>query len=551
MEFKHIGIALAGVLCSHAVSAQWGFNPAVNTPVSTETRDQQDIWIAPDAKGGAIITWLDYRNDTSGTADVYAQRLDVNGYPVWLHNGLPICTHPADQGAPAITEDGLGGAIISWNDQRNGNLDIYAQRIDSSGNILWQADGVPVATQIRPQRDSRLTYDGQGGAIVVWQDSVNGNWDIRAQRLSAADGSKVWPTDGAVVCGAFGFQLNPRVEPDWSGGATLVWQDRRNGADYDIYAQRVDSTGTVQWTTNGIIVASNAGTQNNPKIESDGVGGVIVVWQDDRTGNGFDIYAQRVAGNGSVLWTTNGIGVCTAAGSQSALDITTDGIQGCIVAWKDLRSGAVTDIYAQRLDLAGATKWSTGGVAIAVTSSNKNHPVVTGNGSGGAVIGWQDSTGGTWDIRAQSIDSNGVVLWQANGLAVGIAGDDQTDPKIVASIDGAVLFAWQDDRNGLDKDVYGHRIAADGTGSGLGEPQALRARFFPNPLVTTATLRISPLNDDVTIRFHDALGRPASFETFVAGGTALISRTDQRAGWYVCTVMSGLASTSFPILVAP
>jgi len=33
-----------------------------------------------------------------------------------------------------------------WKDERNGNIDIYAQRIDASDVPLWAVDGVPVCT---------------------------------------------------------------------------------------------------------------------------------------------------------------------------------------------------------------------------------------------------------------------------------------------------------------------------------------------------------------------------------------------------------------------
>ena len=42
-----------------------------------------------------------------------------------------------------------------------------------------------------------------------------------------------------------------------------------------------------------------------------------VEWVDRRTGGVNDIYAQRVDASGSTLWTANGIAVCNAAGAQS------------------------------------------------------------------------------------------------------------------------------------------------------------------------------------------------------------------------------------------
>ncbi len=62
---------------------------------------------------------------------------------------IPINTTNNTQASPRIVSDGTGGAIIVWQDERNPlttGIDIYAQRIDSNGNFLWDPDGVAIST---------------------------------------------------------------------------------------------------------------------------------------------------------------------------------------------------------------------------------------------------------------------------------------------------------------------------------------------------------------------------------------------------------------------
>jgi len=126
--------------------SQWVVDPSVNTAMSIQPQDQQDVHLTSDGNGGAIVVWQDFRNDASqNTSDVFAQRIDHNGYNLWAVNGVAVCTNAADQGAPVITSDGNSGAIIAWVDRRNGNRDVYAQRINSSGTVVWAANGIPVA----------------------------------------------------------------------------------------------------------------------------------------------------------------------------------------------------------------------------------------------------------------------------------------------------------------------------------------------------------------------------------------------------------------------
>jgi len=59
-------------------------------------------------------------------------------------------------------------------------------------------------------------------------------------------------------------RLHPRIAPDGSGGAIAVWMDERAGAsDANIYAQRVNSSGSIQWATNGSSCAPPAASRNS------------------------------------------------------------------------------------------------------------------------------------------------------------------------------------------------------------------------------------------------------------------------------------------------
>ena len=65
----------------------------------------------------------------------------------WQANGVAVCD-TAPNGAiltfPRIAPDAAGGGYICWRDVRGGDVDVYAQRIDSNGNILWKRNGIPV-----------------------------------------------------------------------------------------------------------------------------------------------------------------------------------------------------------------------------------------------------------------------------------------------------------------------------------------------------------------------------------------------------------------------
>src|SRR5262249_5290907 len=105
-----------------------------------------------------------------------------------------------------------------------------------------------------------------------------------------------WPVNGRALCTATGSQTNVAIVPDLAGGAVVSWQDARNGsANTDVYAQHVLANGTADpgRTANGRPLGSATGNQIAPVLASDGAGGAIGAWQDQRSGT-FDVYAQRV-----------------------------------------------------------------------------------------------------------------------------------------------------------------------------------------------------------------------------------------------------------------
>ncbi|MFN6039113.1 MAG: hypothetical protein ACK452_11650, partial [Bacteroidota bacterium] len=437
--------------------SQWVSNTSVNTPVVVANSWQIDLRMCDDGHKGVFITWKDYRN---GAPDIYAQHLDSLGVPKWALNGVPVCTNTTDQSTPAIVSDMNGGVIIAWSDWRSQiERDLYAQRLNANGTPLWATNGVVVTNLNEREHNERLVSDELGGAYVVFekQNPANGyRWEVWMQRING-NGNTLWQPGGIKLSQTTGEFLNPRMQKDGKGGAVVTWQDFRNGLDYDVYTQRVGPSGNLKWGNTALKVCNATGGQTNPKIDPDSAsGGVIISWTDIRNGIDYDIYAQKIDSSGSLLWGTNGAAVCTAIGNQSAVDILSNPrVNGSIFTWKDMRNGQY-DIYAQKLNANGVALWTNNGLVISNASGDQLNPNITGDNTGGAVIVWQDMRTGTYDVMTQRISKNGVILWANNGVPVGVATGNQTSPKNVSDGSGGSIFAWEDSRAG-NPDIYAHK----------------------------------------------------------------------------------------------
>jgi hypothetical protein len=347
---------------------QWTANGVV---VGAAANDQFNPNLAPDGSGEVIVAWQDHRGSTS---DVYAQRISAAGVVQWTANGVVIAAATNDQEIPQVTSDGVGGAIVTWSDTRAGftNADIYSQRVNSAGAVQWTGDGVALCTAANNQYTKAVVRDGAGGVIVAWWDNRTGPYDVHAQRINAA-GTALWTGDGEAICTAADEQGLPMIAADGSGGAIVTWHDNRNflTSAEDIYAQRINASGAVQWPTDGAALCRATNNQWAPSIVTDGAGGAIVAWQDVRNGNDDDIYAQHVSGNGAIPTVVTGMTPALSLivgdnypnpfAAETSFDLTTNRASAVSVEVFDAAGRKVRSIDMGRTP-AGATRLAFDGL---------------------------------------------------------------------------------------------------------------------------------------------------------------------------------------------
>ncbi len=430
------------------------------TTICDADNEQEDVKAIECEDHDAIIVWEDNRGETN--FDIYAQRIDSNGEVRWISNGLGICNESNNQNFPDIISDGVGGAIIAWEDKREGsNNDIYMQRINSTGDVMWKLNGTVICNESNNQRNPRLISDGDEGAIVVWTDYRTGLGDIYAQQVNST-GHPKWRYNGTVICNASNTQDKPQLVSDGNGGAIIVWQDnRQGGGETDIYTQWINSTGHPKWNLNGTVICNASNTQLNPQLVSDGNGGAIIVWEDNRQGDSeTDVYTQWINSTGHPKWDLNGTVICNASNKQQIPQLIGDEDDGAIITWRDNRFG-IYDIYAQRIDSSGKPKWKLNGTVISNTTTSQFSPHLISDEAGGAIISWElHFEGSTHGIYAQRINSDGNVKWTPNGTDICTKYNAQNN-QIISDGAGGAILVWQDMREGEPFDIYAQRIKND------------------------------------------------------------------------------------------
>jgi hypothetical protein len=385
--------------------------------------------------------------------------------------GLPVVAAPGPQYDAIAIVDGGGGAFVAWVDERGGDTDVYVKRIGLDGRPAqgWPAQGVAACRAERDQHAPRLAADGAGGVFVVWEDLRGSAPGVFLQHL-LPDGrhDALWPSDGMPVCSADYPQFTPDVVADGAGGVIVAWEDRRSGTPA-IYVQRIAGDASVEagWPTNGLVVTPASGGQFLPVLVADDVNGAMVFWEDTRTGASA-VLAQRITWRGQRAdsWPIGGLVLNPSIGRQDLVCAIRDGAGGAFVGWRDLRRGS-PDLYLMRIrgDADPAPGWGQSGVTLSAFPSEKSGLRLAADGTGGVIAAWEEArAGGGTTVYGQRVDGTGrrVAVWPNDGRAFSTASGFQVASSIVADGAGGVYAVWQDFREGQSH-VYGQYLGVGGT----------------------------------------------------------------------------------------
>jgi hypothetical protein len=428
---------------------------------------QEDPVITKTSDNNYIIAWIDFSDDLDG--NVYAQKINPQGQLLWQTGGKPVCTASEVQISLNMEPDNAGGAYIIWADSRNPGWDLYGQRLDSNGNPVWTVNGIPIADGTGDEEQNTMLPDGQGGLMIAYTYSFVGAEDIYLKRFNP-DGNMAWPQH-VVISNAPGNQGKVRMAALSGGDFVFTWEDQRN-TDPDIYAQKVNLNGQLLWNDPFVVYGDSSSPtfrpQLNPRIVATSDNASIIIWEDHRQDSQYpDLYAQKLASSGAKAWSEDGIALSVAPFAQSGPRMASDGNGGCYVVWDDLRNGNSPndDVYAQHLSSTGTALWEANGRAVCSASNTQNSGLVK-VANGNVFINWMDLRNGSVGIYYQVYNSTGTPQLEENGQVVfwGLSGDTPLDNYLILPRANDTVIIWQDTRYAnLGSQIYFQILNPDGT----------------------------------------------------------------------------------------
>ncbi|HNX00452.1 MAG TPA: T9SS type A sorting domain-containing protein [Candidatus Cloacimonadota bacterium] len=238
MRFVVLCFAIFTFIISLSASEVW------NTP--TCIRHGDDIqWKGNAAEtndGNVIYTWSDMH---TGSRMVYCQEFSKQGNPLWLEP-LALDNGGGNQQFPCIVRASTFELVICWIDySENSYGNIYAQRINLNGTVIWQTGKKLVNSSVNYKYDLKLVAGNNGRVYIFWEDYRNNNLDIYGQCLNSL-GAQQWTTEGKQLTFMPYDDTNALVVNDTYNGFMMGYNYKHGGNVYS-FINHYNDYGNMSW----------------------------------------------------------------------------------------------------------------------------------------------------------------------------------------------------------------------------------------------------------------------------------------------------------------
>ena len=274
-------------------NAQWTTDTVLNTLVAdSEVGDMQAIG---SSEGKTyVVFWKSVAPPVN--YELRLQILNVDGFQLLGNDGMlvsdaiPMSTYTVIWSIVTDNEDNLYIGITGT----GSGEPAFVFKLDAEGNHLWGPNGVNVGTGY----SVTVLPLSTGEAIVSWfpeGESVMQKYD--------ASGNAIWGSTQSIIEGgndtvpANMFELT-------NGDYIMIFHSLTFGINSNLFAQRYNSSGVLQWTNPTQI--SNYGTVFNTTYDGLQDGDVVYMGYKASPGNRFDSFLQRIDPDGTLPWGING-----------------------------------------------------------------------------------------------------------------------------------------------------------------------------------------------------------------------------------------------------
>ena len=457
------------------------FQPAYNPDSSTAG----SAAVASNSAGNIVFSWEDDRNDEY---EIYAQRYDKDIHKL----GENFCVNDDQNSgryfAPQIGKNGRGDVYVLW---QSGLTQVYMRKIFSNGEL---GQIVEISKFMSPLENGvHARFDvGKEHIVIVWMTDSK----LYAQRFTLS----LQPCgDSSHLSGLKSyFARDCDVSINENDDFVIAWADRLDRR-YIVSAQRFDKTGQPQG--NKIRLDDDPAARGltarmkDTRVKLDNDGSFVVAWLDRRI-SGIERTFFQIVGPKDSLIGGNAPVYDVRESYAYSIDMNDQG--DFVVAWGDYTSGRSRyDVYARKYSSDG----SPVSEPLQINSKEgyldfRAKPQISMAADGAYAVCWQDDYFGDDDILMRLVDANGQML----GPVLRVNHDTQTATQSapdVLFLNDKIWTVWEDSR----EEGAGRNIFASLSEFDYAYPLSVASRKINMPEFSVLSSYPNPFNESITIRF--------------------------------------------------
>ena len=458
-----------------------------------------------------IMIWTEGHNNNN--YQIFLQILNGDGSNVFAENGIPITTdanYYLYDFETVYCENSATIALV-WSENRIGYKQIFAQGIDTEGNLLWaDSTGICLTSADHQSKVPKISVIDNSGTDEYyfgwenWFDFMNS--EIYGQKI--IDGEKQWGENGILISGeSENNDIFDVIDKFY------IWRSN-NYPNSGLKVKLIDEdgNGALGWAEDGLLISTSAYNQNNFKFKLI-PSGLFILWFD----NDEDIiYGQIVDYEGDLLWQEGGIPLIEG----EYLDYFNVHYNDAIyIVWNEYVDGNYFNYYIQKFNENGDTLWQEDGIRLSYwTQFGVSDPVLASVEQDVLIIWEHYFINETINIIAQLVSPDGELQYGLSGITICDQIMEQNYPQVYVN-DSSAYIAWQDGRStamgeeGLYSipGIYAQKLYLEPTfaDNGLLESTEIFSNY-PNPFNPSTTISFqlnTDNNEDTEISIFNIKGQ--------------------------------------------
>ena len=526
---------------SLSASAQFTNDTLGNTVIHELNGSEQSVPLtATTSDGKTYISWFD---NSSGQYTLRMQLIDMDGINQWASGGVVVSSFPQNSALFRydLEVDKEDNAIVAFQDERTGTLQVVAYKITPFGTSAW-GNGVVLQDSTSDGLSPRVTVTNANDVIVAWNASLGSSKWVAYSKISAG-GQLQWTKR---IWNNQKYSRAVMLPASTSGFQMLYVQESGSfpGVTSTMYFQRFDSSGTAQWVSPVLVSSKTISFFFFPEIISNLNDGVYIAFNTGNPSNPMmnDVYAQEIDSTGA-LWSATGTQCANSTTEHKLVGgfcTNSTGTEICVALQVLNSSQSNSGISLQRLDNSGNLLLGTNALNIRPISANYYLPVGITDEQNGVMITYVLGGFNSQTISCLLTDYNGLPLWSYDPMISAFLSNKE-DVSCGPYANGQVVIVWQDDR--VDGGIYAQNVSANG---GFGPQVSVEefslvreAMIFPNPSAYPKMKVWSDKQTTASIHLENLIGETVSTLTIdLQKGENLLSLPEPSvAGIYIVRIL--------------